>query len=477
MERENTFSLTFPLLVFFVILHSCWFYQVVGNGTPATTPINRETLEIVIGVGSPPYSPAYPPDNGECQDCPQPPMQPPCPPPPSPPPPPPCPPPPPPFTLSEELKMAIQVIQRFKRRIKCDPFGVTKTWTGNRICYDKSKYKGFVCDRSTKDNKFRVVGVNFNGFNFNGGPGCPLVATDFVEDLKDLVIFHVNSNNFTGDIPFGISKLPNFFEFDLSNNKLVGAFPAAALGATNLTYLDVRFNQLTGTIPPQAFTLDLDVLFLNNNAFSGKIPHNLGQTPVLYLTFANNELTGPIPKSIGQTSRNLLEVLFLNNSLSGCLPYEIGFLNKTHIVDVSINQLTGPIPQSFGCLKDIQQLNLSYNQFYGAVPESLCILGDLEVLDLKFNYFTQVGPECWKLIEKKVLNVTMNCILDLPSQRSPEECEAFFSRRWTCPDPKWLNYVPCGIYVSKGTPQTSDHVPKRARPPSPTYAALKEPGS
>ncbi|CDP02527.1 unnamed protein product [Coffea canephora] len=294
MERENTFSLTFPLLVFFVILHSCWFYQVVGNGFP----INRETLEIVIGVGSPPYSPAYPPDNGECQDCPQlpPPPEPPCP-----------PPPPPPFTLSEELKMAIQVIQRFKRRIKSDPFCVTKTWTGNRICYDKSKYKGFVCDRSTKDNKFRVVGVNFNGFNFDGGPGCPLVATDFVEDLKDLVIFHVNSNNFTGDIPFGISKLPNFFEFDLSNNKLVGAFPAAALGATNLTYLDVRFNQLTGTIPPQAFTLDLDVLFLNNNAFSGKIPGNLGQTPVLYLTFANNELTGPIPRSIGQTSRNLLE--------------------------------------------------------------------------------------------------------------------------------------------------------------------------
>lgn len=369
--------------------------------------------------------------------------------------------------------MAIKVIQRFKKTITSDPFHVTKTWRGNRICYDRSTYKGFVCDRSTKDKKFRVVGVNFNGFNFNGRP---LVAKDFVEDLKDLVIFHVNSNNFTGDIPFGISQLPNFFEFDLSNNKLVGAFPRAALGATNLTYLDVRFNQLTGPIPPQAFTLDLDVLFLNNNAFSGGIPENVGQTPVLYLTFANNYLTGPIPKSIGQTSRNLLEVLFLNNRLSGCLPYEIGFLNKTHILDVSINQLTGPIPLSFGCLKEMQQLNLSYNQFYGAVPESLCILEHLEVLDLKFNYFTQVGPECRKLIEKKVLNVTMNCILDLPSQRSPKECEAFFSKRRTCPDPKSLTCVPCGIYVSKGPRQTSDRVPKQARPPSPTYAALKQPG-
>ncbi|CAI9110212.1 OLC1v1010202C1 [Oldenlandia corymbosa var. corymbosa] len=480
--ETNTLLSRLPL-AFFLLLHfSCCFYNAIGSTPPvsAAQQNGRLALEIVIGGGSTP--PGYPPENGDCP----PPPPPPCPPPPPPPrppkmvpphPPPRPPSPTPPLYVNPEIERSARIIQRFGRNILNDPKGVVKTWTGNKLCIDKSKYVGFICYKgdSEPNSKFRLVGVDFNGNNFNTKPGRgPLLVQGFLENLKDTVFFHANSNNFTGAIPYNISKLRQFYELDLSNNKLVGAFPKPVLSATLLTFLDLRFNFLTGPIPPQVFKLDLDVLFLNNNGFTGNIPENLGQTPVLFLTLANNKLTGPIPKSIGQTAINLLEVLLLNNQLSGCLPYEIGFLNKTTIFDASINKLTGPIPNSFGCLEEMQIMNFTFNQLYGAVPESLCALDDLMSVDLRFNYFTQVGEECRELIKKGILDMSMNCILDLPNQRSAKECAAFFSVGRTCPDPSSLNYVPCKIHHrSNRQQQTSHRVRKKARSPSRAYEALK----
>ncbi|XP_016467743.2 uncharacterized protein At4g06744 [Nicotiana tabacum] len=465
----------------------------------------REAIEIIIIGDVPPIAPAYPPSNGDDPDnwyspppeplcplpppppppaespCPppmppSPPPSPPPPPPPSPSPPPPPPPPkvrpkhspPPPSTpgyLTAELRKVIKVIQNFKKTITSDPFGVTKTWVGNDIC---RKYVGFTCYKN------HVVAIDFNGFRFNGSQ---LSLRKFIEEIKTLVIIHLNSNNFTGSVPEISTKThPKLFELDLSNNKLAGPFPKAVLGATNLTYLDVRFNQLTGPVDPQVFTLDLDVLFLNNNGFSGEIPETFGRTAALFITLANNRFTGEIPKSIGNACRNILEVLFLNNQLCGCLPYEIGLLKLATVFDASVNKLTGPIPHSFGCLRDMQLLNISYNQLYGPVPESLCKLSHLQKLTLKFNYFTQVGPECRKLIKEKVLDISMNCVLDLENQRKPEECEAFFLQPRKCPDMESLSKVPCNIDEFSSR-QSSGRAYRhhRARAHSTTYAAINKP--
>ncbi|XP_019264268.1 PREDICTED: leucine-rich repeat extensin-like protein 3 [Nicotiana attenuata] len=228
----------------------------------------------------------------------------------------------------------------------------------------------------------------------------------------------------------------------------------------------------------RTWSLDLDdVLFLNNNGFSGENPETFGRTAALFITLANNRFTGQIPKSIGNACRNLLEVLFLNNQISGCLPYEIGLLKLATVFDASVNKLTGPIPHSFGCLRDMELLNLSYNHLYGPVPESLCKLGcklgHLEKHTLKFNYFTQVGPECRKLIKEKVLDISMNCILDLENQRKPEECEALFLQPRKCPDMESLSKVPCNIDDFSSGRRAHRHLCARAR--STTYAAINKP--
>ncbi|CAI9286874.1 unnamed protein product [Lactuca saligna] len=454
-------------------LSICITLLFVINGE-AVTP--RETLEIIIGGGG--ASPLPPPP--DYQDCPPPPP-PPCPPPPSPPkqyPPPPPPPerplspappkrqppqppkrqpPPPPPPAgdyggyeSELLALAAPVIKAFKKKVTYDPKNITKTWMGKNICRD---YKGFICDTVPNRNQKGIAGVNFNNYNFNGKH---LTLSELLIGLKDLAFFHANSNNFTGSIPLKISTLQYLYELDLSNNNFSGDFPHEVFGAKRLVFLDLRFNNYFGMVPSQVFLLNLDLLFINDNNFKQTLPENLGSTTALYLTLANNHFVGEIPRSIGGAANTLLEVLFLNNQLTGCLPYEIGLLKKSTVFDVGSNDLTGPIPHSFQCLEKMEILNLAHNKFYNEVPEAVCNLPKLSNFTVSYNYFTQVGPQCRELIKKGVLDVKMNCILDLPNQRSPTDCARFFSNLPSCRDKKSLTYIPCSKGYSGNQLETSN---------------------
>ncbi|KAM0025055.1 putative leucine-rich repeat domain superfamily [Helianthus debilis subsp. tardiflorus] len=479
MTRLNTFS----LFIFISIPH---FFT--GNGEQVT---HRETLEIVTDGGGGAL-PSPPPEDEYCP----PPLPPPCPPPPpppcpepmSPPPPPPPvpspspppkrphpPPPPPPSDgfESPQLKLVYPVIQEFKKLIVDDPHRITKTWKGKKICRD---YKGFKCDMRPDIKQLALAGVKFNNFNFCG-PN--LTITRFLSRLPDLVFFHANSNNFTGSIPTNLDKLKYFYELDLSNNKFSGKFPNEVLKANKLLFLDLRFNAFEGTVNPEVFNLNLDLLFINNNNFIQTLPDNLGKTTALYLTLANNKFVGGIPPSIGQASNTLLEVLFLNNQLTGCLPYQIGLLKKATVFDVGFNMLHGPIPHSFQCLEKMELLNLAGNKFNGVVPEAVCSLPKLMNFTLSYNYFTQVGPQCRKLIKNGVLDVRMNCILDLPKQRTAAECASFFTKTHSCPNERSLNYVPCKGGLSAGAQiksldiQSPASAPELAQAPRRgTYGAL-----
>uniref|UniRef100_A0A7N0VLY2 Uncharacterized protein n=1 Tax=Kalanchoe fedtschenkoi TaxID=63787 RepID=A0A7N0VLY2_KALFE len=431
-------------------------------------PEHVAAIEIIIGGGGGGNSPSDPSPDPVSPECapPPPPPEPLCPPPPpTPRPAPPRPPtprrtppkssPPPPSSYpfeSSRIKLAYPVIQAFKNKIEDDPLNITRTWNGYDVC---DTYDGFYCDEHPELKEYAVAAVNFNGFQFGG---ARLTLDGFIDGLVDLAVFRANSNFFTGRVPKGIANLKYFFELDLSNNKIEGQFPLEVLARKELLFLDLRFNAFSGVVPPQVFNLPLTVLFINNNNFAQTLPDNLGDSPAVYQTFANNKFTGNIPSSIGQAAKTLQQVLFLNNELSGCLPYQIGLLKEATIFDVSFNQLRGPIPWSFGCLGKMERLVLARNRFSGSIPDSLCTLPNLRNLSLSYNYFTQVGPECRKLIARKVLDVKMNCIYDLPNQRPEAACEEFFNSEMPpCPDPKSFFYVPCGKpYASSAALESSD---------------------
>lgn len=137
--------------------------------------------------------------------------------------------------------------------------------------------------------------------------------------------------------------------------------------------------------------------------------------------------------------------------------------------DVSSNFLTGPIPHSFSCLAKMDYLNLASNCFYGPVPEQVCTLSNLRNLNLANNYFTEVGPECRKLMKKKVLDVKQNCILGEPNQKTKAQCNAFFSKPRKCPNEKEMTYVPCKRY-SRSNEKKPEHQKQASAPLS--YGSL-----
>lgn len=344
----------------------------------------------------------------------------------------------------QRLAIVYPVIQKFKSIITSDPLGVTKSWVGSDIC----NYKGFYCD-TPPDNSSAIAlaSIDFNGFQLSAS-----TLDGFIDKLPDIALFHANSNNFKGTISSQISNLPYLYELDLSNNQLSGPFPSVILNMNILSFLDIRFNFFFGSVPPQIFTQNLQVLFINDNLFTQKLPDNLEleNTHILLLTLANNKFNGPIPRNLPKALSTLTEVLLLNNQLTGCLPHEIGYLQEAKVFDVGNNMLTGPLPFSLSCLKNVEVLNFGGNLLYGGVPDFVCArLENLVNFTLSDNYFTHVGPFCRMLIQRGVLDVRNNCVPDLPFQRSVVECADFLSRPRICPFTWFHSFIPCNLPFQK----------------------------
>ncbi|KFK39606.1 hypothetical protein AALP_AA3G265800 [Arabis alpina] len=342
--------------------------------------------------------------------------------------------------LDQRLAVVYPIIQRFRLLITLDPFKITHTWTGSDIC----SYRGFYCD-NPPDNKtaLTVASIDFNGYQLS----APSIE-GFVDQLPDLGLFHVNSNNFGGTVPSKIVNLKYLYELDISNNRFTGQFPTAVLDMPGLTYLDIRFNSFSGSIPPQIFSKNLDVLFVNDNGFTASlpdIPEDDGRAHILFLTLANNRFNGPLPRSILKSMSSLTEVLFLNNDFTGCVPYEIGFLRGASVIDIGGNKLTGHLPLSLTCLEKVEQLNFAGNLLFGVIPESVCMLLRVNLVNfsLSDNYFTHMGPWCRSLFEIGVLDVRNNCLPFLPGQRSMKECAEFFFKPKYCPYRWFHSFIPC----------------------------------
>ncbi|WZZ57338.1 hypothetical protein YC2023_057445 [Brassica napus] len=211
--------------------------------------------------------------------------------------------------------------------------------------------------------------------------------------LRDLALFHLNSNRFCGEVPLTFNRMKLLYELDLSNNRFVGKFPNVVLSLPSLKFLDLCFNEFEGKIPSKLFDRKLDAIFLNHNRFPFGIPENMGNSPVSALVLADNDLGGCIPGSIGQMGKTLNELIFSNDNLTGCLP-QIGNLKKVTVFDVSSNRLRGPLPSSVGNMRSLEELHVANNGFTGVIPPSICQLPNLENFTYSSNFFTGRAPIC-----------------------------------------------------------------------------------
>ncbi|KAL8171166.1 hypothetical protein V2J09_022970 [Rumex salicifolius] len=342
------------------------------------------------------------------------------------------PPPPPPYPPSHQLspspssfsnprlQNAFIALQAWKKVMFSDPNNLTSNWRGAHVC----SYNGVFC-APAPDNSYieTVAGIDLNHANIAGHLPNELGL------LKDLALFHINTNRFSGSIPKTFSNLHLLFELDLSNNRFHGSFPNVVQSLPSLKFLDIRYNNFNGTLPSGLFDMKLDALFINNNKFKSMFPQNIGNSPVSVAVLANNNLSGCLPSTVSNMADTLDEIVLMNVGLKSCLPSEVGKLKSTTVFDVSKNMLSGPLPSSIGNMKRLEKLNVAHNKLSGNIPSSICSLPNLISFNYSFNFFTGEPAQCLKLKDK---DDKFNCITNRPMQQSAQQCNAFLSYPEDC---------------------------------------------
>ncbi|WCJ23839.1 Leucine-rich repeat extensin-like protein 6 [Euphorbia peplus] len=322
--------------------------------------------------------------------------------------------------LNPRLFDAYIALQSWKLAISSDPNQFTANWYGHDVC----NYSGVYCAPALDHpHMLTVAGIDLNHANIAG------FLPEELGLLKDLALFHLNSNRFYGTLPVSFIKLHLLFELDISNNQFSGKFPCVVLYLPSLKFLDIRFNKFSGEVPDEVFDLKLDALFLNDNMFTSPLPENLGNSPVSVLVVANNAAGGCIPPSIARMGETLEEIIISNMGLSGCLRQDLGMLKQLKVLDVSFNKLAGGLSESIGQIQTLEQLNVAHNKLSGQIPESICSLPNLRNFTYSYNYFSGESPQCLRLPGS---DDRANCIPFRPLQRSPEECRSFYSHPVSC---------------------------------------------
>ncbi|TVU44792.1 hypothetical protein EJB05_04248, partial [Eragrostis curvula] len=160
----------------------------------------------------------------------------------------------------------------------------------------------------------------------------------------------------------------------------------------------------------------------------GRIPAWFGRglpPSLAVVDLRSAQVNGELPADLGE-SGNLTTLLLSGNSLSGPIPASLFSITGLRYLDLSGNNLTGELPtEGAGVL-----FNVSGNSLYGAIGDAVVrsLKKRFWVVDASSNYFDQVvgigfgnGPD-------GVVDLNMNCLSGVASQRSRGDCEAFYQR-------------------------------------------------
>ncbi|XP_008794105.2 receptor-like protein kinase 5 [Phoenix dactylifera] len=208
--------------------------------------------------------------------------------------------------------------------------------------------------------------------------------------LSDL---RLSGNNFTGNIPPSICRLPAIRSLLLDNNLFNRSFPAELGNLSALETLTLAYNPFTPARIPSEFgkMAKLSYLWMTKMNLFGEIPESLGNLVELeHLDLAWNSLNGTIPGWIWKLEK-LKELYLFANKFSGEISGTIRALSLVQL-DVSINQLTGSIPEDIGKLKNLSILFMYYNRLSGEIPASIGSLPNLQDIRLFGNNLTGVLP-------------------------------------------------------------------------------------
>ncbi|KAK0600661.1 hypothetical protein LWI29_017219 [Acer saccharum] len=192
---------------------------------------------------------------------------------------------------------------------------------------------------------------NLQYFNLAGNNNLSVSCSQLFRGSWKMIL-HINlaSNKLHGKLHSSIGNMTFLTNFDLSLNNVGGGIPSSIgklrnlkkidFFGNNLTDVDLSSNLLEGLIPLP--NVEIELLDLSNNRFSGSIPQNICESipNLIFLSLSGNQLTGEIPASIGEMML-LLQVIDLSrNNISGTIPSSIGNCSLLKVLDLAYNNLS-----------------------------------------------------------------------------------------------------------------------------------------
>lgn len=149
------------------------------------------------------------------------------------------------------------------------------------------------------------------------------------------------------------------------------------------------------------------VRFVIESVYLGGIlaPNTLSKLDQLrVLSLQNNSLTGPVPDLSGLVN---LKVLFLDHNLfSGSIPLSLTALHRLKTLDLSYNNFSGQVPVSLNYLDRLYYLRLDSNKFNGSVPP--LNQSTLETFNISNNNLTGAVPVTQTLLRFKTSSFSWN---------------------------------------------------------------------
>lgn len=153
--------------------------------------------------------------------------------------------------------------------------------------------------------------------------------------MKSLVAINASTNSFTGQIPtIPCASSPYFTVLELSFNQFSGNIPPGLSNCSELKILSTGYNNLNGTLPDELFNItSLEHRSLPNNWIKGALNGINKLTNLVTLDLGMNELSSNIPDSIGELKR-LVELHLGHNNMSGDLPTALS--NCTGLITIDL---------------------------------------------------------------------------------------------------------------------------------------------
>ncbi|KAJ9555478.1 LOW QUALITY PROTEIN: hypothetical protein OSB04_010092 [Centaurea solstitialis] len=211
--------------------------------------------------------------------------------------------------------------------------------------------------------------------------------------------------------PKWIQTYKNLTYLDISSNRISDTIPVLfwKTWPSRLRYLNISSNNISGKVPDLSSNFDIyPTIDLSSNNFYGPI-QNVPST-LLSLNLSKNKFYG----GISFLCQIELRVLNLgHNNFSGRLPASIGYLfqlqriafgfKELHELNVNLgaNKFSSYVPIGENLI-ELYGLILRSNNFFGPIPLQLCHLVNLQILDLSMNNLNGTIPPCVKNLSAMV---------------------------------------------------------------------------